>query len=96
MKYPNIYLCDRKEGGYVEINKDKIIPPAKEIISAGVIEIRMSGVLKDKAIFLSNEYDWVIARDEENILCLVQLQKENLKCYGVELVAEIEAENREG
>ena len=42
-----------------------------------VIQIRGACDFKDKALYLSNRYDWVLGKDENDIIVLVPLKKMN-------------------
>jgi len=42
-----------------------------------VIQIRGGYTFKDKALYLSSHYDWVLGKDENDIIVLVPLKKMN-------------------
>jgi len=51
-------------------------------ISSGFIEIRENGEYRNKAFYLSDEYNWEMKYDDEKMLCLIPTRKnKNLEDY---------------
>lgn len=74
--YPNAVFAPPSQT--ILLDKNRIVPPCFDPSTLKVenITVRTSGLLKHIAIYLPRDYDWVIVRDEQTSLCLVQLIKE--------------------
>lgn len=48
--------------------KDVVANPA-------LVQVRNSGILEDKAFWLNDHLNWIVARDDEGQLCLIPRKK---------------------
>ncbi len=40
-----------------------------------LVQLRNSGILEDKAFWLNDHFNWILARDNEDQLCLIPRKK---------------------
>jgi nucleoside diphosphate kinase len=68
VKYPNGYLINEEKG--IKIIGNKMMK-----VSMNMIEVRKQEEFRDKSFYLHQEYDWVIVRDSEDVICLIPTEK---------------------
>ncbi len=73
--YKQATVVDEKQGDCVEIQKSELRSGRVRIDDLNLIDVREVGIFAGKSFFLTNQYDWIIVRDDKGILCLVPLKK---------------------
>ena len=80
MRYNRLLIKDTKEEESSEIEKEQLVDIPGDIgrIELGhgaYLECRATGSLQYHAIYLPSSFDWILGRDERDLLCLVPLKK---------------------
>lgn len=81
MEYPKVCIIDeeKKDRKTIKIPKERLVEIKGEGENSPYVGVPMYNneeELDGKAIYLDNEYDWIIARTESNTLCCIPLKKE--------------------
>lgn len=80
MKYKLLKVEQKEEENFIEINSDDLINVKEWGLKSSIfLNVRVSGKLFHRAIWLSKSYDWILGQDDCNQLVLVPLKKENEK-----------------
>ena len=69
IKYPKIQIKVNTDG-HIRINEERLVD-----VNNFRMEPREDDELSGKAFFLSNAYNWVIAKDSSDCTCLVPFKK---------------------
>ncbi len=49
---------------------------AKDVAATiDLLQVRNSGILEDKAFWLNGHFNWILAKDDEDCLCLIPRKK---------------------
>ncbi len=84
MKYPKINIVRRRaplKEGEIEINEENIIPIPRisqtGLLDRGINDIcsRTSGELRDRGVYLSDNFDWLIVTDDQGSQVLIAMKK---------------------
>ena len=82
IKYSKLEIKEEKEENIVAIDKTRLVGISEEFARGVIIkedytyiERRSGGAFFNKALCLSSMYDWVLGKDEDDVLCLVPLKK---------------------
>ena len=83
MEYNKIEIVKekKKEEGIIKIPEDRLvkIDAERQVFRDPYIGIpaNISGEFDGKAIYLDDEYDWILGRDEDGCLLCIPLEKED-------------------
>ena len=82
IKYSKLEIKKENEENIVAIDKTRLVEISEEFVRGVIIkedytyiERRCGGAFFNKALYLSSMYDWVIGKDEHDVLCLVPLKR---------------------
>jgi hypothetical protein len=65
-----------KTAEYVKPRATLRLAKKKDVAATpGLVQVRNSGILEDKAFWLNDNVNWILARDDEGQLCLIPRKK---------------------
>lgn len=82
MKHPKINIVSKHNASSINVTAKRLLPKNSnlliDLVENDILQTRLNdSALDGKAIYLDNDYDWVLVRDNDGSedLCLVPLKK---------------------